>query len=111
MPDSEESKAAEAWTEGERAEIDASVDQEIAEGYAGTPVFLGAATVSLHLEYEDATSPVDAVNQALTELALNGLRTYTFIVRDEVTNQLYAVRGGQMVSLDQEEPEPEPVEG
>lgn len=80
-----------------------SVDREIAEGYDGVPVLLGAATVSLHMEFEDATSPVDAVNQALTELTLNGLRSFTFLVRDEVTNQMYAVRGGQMIALDQEE--------
>jgi len=67
------------------------------------PAILGTATVSLVMEMPNATTPVDAVNQVLQEVSLNGLRAYTFLVRDEVTQEVYAVRDGQMVLLQPEE--------
>lgn len=86
------------------AEVRDSIEQAItAAQQDGVPVFAGGATVSLHLEYDDVTTPIDAVNQALTELALNGLRGYTFLVRDESTQELYAVQGGKMLLLPQDE--------
>lgn len=66
----------------------------------GVPVIHGTATVSLHMEFENATTPVDAVSQAIHELAINGLRGYTFIVRDEATGKVYAVSDGQVLNLD-----------
>lgn len=83
--------------------VSASIDEVKAEARKHLPALLGTATVSLHLEIDNAVHPVDAVNQALTELALNGLRGYTFLVRDEVTQELYAVTNGQMVTLKPEE--------
>lgn len=75
---------------------------------AGVPALLGAATVTLHLEIADATTPVNAVNQVLTELALNGLRGYTWLVRDEITQELFAVTDGTMVSMEEARIEEEP---
>ncbi|NUS02054.1 MAG: hypothetical protein HOV97_05765 [Nonomuraea sp.] len=81
------------------ASVHESINAVITSAPDGVPVLTGAVTVSLHLEYEDATTPLDAVNQACMELALNGLRAYTFLVRDEVTQMLYAVQNGKVVSL------------
>lgn len=71
---------------------------------AGVQVIAGVATVSLHLEVVAASTPTDAVDQVLQELALNGLRGYTFVVRDDLTQDMYSVTEGKSIHLN-------PVEG
>lgn len=86
------------------ASIRESVDEVVTKARTNAlPAILGTATVSLVMEIPDSTTPVDAVNQVMQQVSLNGLRAYTFLVRDEVTQEVYAVLDGKMALLKPED--------
>jgi len=94
-----------AGPEGDQVlgEVHERIEELNAEAQAaGVPVLHGATTVSLHIPVEDAITPVDAVNQVLHEITMNGLRGYTFVVRDETTQEFYTVRDGRIQELNLE---------
>lgn len=73
----------------------------------GAPVLLGMCTVSLHFDVDDATTPVEAVREVMDQIMQGGLARLTWLVKDEVTDEIYGVTDGRTVSLEEARVAPE----
>jgi hypothetical protein len=77
--------------------------QEVVEAYEqqGIPVIAGPCTIQLVVNHPNALTPLSAVEDMLAEVALNGLRDYAYLVRDEETNRSWFVFDGRIVTPDE----------
>lgn len=65
----------------------------------GEVLLSGPASVQLYLEVEDAGTPVEAADKAISYIARNGFNSVYLAVTDKSSGEDYYVKAGQLVPL------------